>query len=150
MTTRERFDQFFIWAENSIYVVIGLILIISVLFLVFDVIKSFIHLFQSEYLVRQVVEVIDTTLLILMVVEILYTIRVSFKEHTLCSEPFIIVALIAAIRRILVISVETAYIPEKFEPHMIEISILGILIFIFVGSIVLIRRQSKTKVNQAK
>ena len=80
-----------------------------------------------------------------MIVEILYTIRVSVKEHTLCADPFIIVAMIAAVRRILIISVESAYMPEKFEPHMIEIAILGILIFVFAGSIILLRRRSPVR-----
>ena len=78
-----------------------------------------------------------------MVIEIFYTVKVSFKEHSLCAEPFLIVALIAAIRRILVISVESAYMPEKFNNHMIEISILGVLIFIFVISLILLRKQDR-------
>jgi hypothetical protein len=50
----------------------------------------------------------------LMVLEIFYTVHVSFKEHILRPEPLLIVGLIATIRRILVISVESAYMPEEF------------------------------------
>jgi Phosphate-starvation-inducible E family len=42
-----------------------------------------------------------------MVVELLYTVQVSFREHTIVPEPFLIVGLVAVIRRILVITAET-------------------------------------------
>jgi hypothetical protein len=75
-------------------------------------------LFGSVSLIRQVVEVIDTTLLTLMAVEIIYPIRVSIEAYAWCSEVFIIATLLAAIRRIPVLKIETAYMPEKFEVHM--------------------------------
>ena len=70
--------------ENGIYLVISLILLTAVVFLVYDVFMTFIELHDN--LTREIVEIIDKTLLILMVVEILYTIRVSVKEHTLCAD----------------------------------------------------------------
>ena len=41
-----------------------------------------------------------------MVIEILHTVRVSFTEGALVSEPFLVVGLIASIRRVLVITLE--------------------------------------------
>ena len=41
-----------------------------------------------------------------MIVEILYTVQVSFREHALIPEPFLIVGLIAGIRRVLVLTAE--------------------------------------------
>ena len=79
-----------------------------------------------------------------MVLEILHTIRVSIKEHQLLCEPFLIVGLIASVRRILVLSVEAAYVSEitneAFQKAMIESGILAFLILIFVSSIVLLRK----------
>jgi uncharacterized membrane protein (DUF373 family) len=50
------------------------------------------------------VDLLDRMLLILMIVELLYTVQVSFREHTLVPEPFLIVGLIAVTRRILVVT----------------------------------------------
>ena len=47
---------------------------------------------------------IDRILLVFMVIEILHTVRVSFNEGALVCEPFLIVGLIASIRRVLVIT----------------------------------------------
>ena len=43
-----------------------------------------------------------------MVVEVMHTVRVSFRSGTLVCEPFLIVGLIASIRRVLVITLETS------------------------------------------
>ncbi len=37
------------------------------------------------------VDLLDQILLILMVLEILYTVQVSFREHVLSPEPFLVV-----------------------------------------------------------
>lgn len=42
----------------------------------------------------------DRILRILLVVELLYTVQVSFREHGLIPEPFLLVGPMAAIRRI--------------------------------------------------
>ena len=133
-------EKFFNLSENIIYVIIAILLFITSIFLIYDIMHSFFVHSYADGFIRWIVEIIDKILLMLMVIEIFYTVHVSFKEHVLGPEPFFIVGLIAAIRRILVISVESAYMPEKFNNHMIEISILGGLIFIFVISLILLRK----------
>lgn len=49
---------------------------------------------------------LDSLLLVMMLVEILHTVDISLRQHVLSSEPFLIVGLIAAIRRVLVITAE--------------------------------------------
>jgi Phosphate-starvation-inducible E family len=47
-----------------------------------------------------ILRTIDRMLLVLMLVEILHTVRISIRSHVLVTEPFLIVGLIATIRRI--------------------------------------------------
>lgn len=133
-------DRFFLMCENIIYFTIGLALVATAIFLIIHVGSSFFTAPPKDKFVTWVVEILDNTLLTLMIIEILYTIRVSIKEHALTPEPFLIVAVIAAVRRILVVSVELAHMPEKFDRSMIEIGVLGVLIFIFVMSIIIFNR----------
>jgi hypothetical protein len=84
-----------------------------------------------------------------MVVEILHTVRVSFHSGTLVCEPFLIVGLIASIRRVLVITLESSQVnqPGKWTPEtqglfdstMLELAVLGSLILIMMISICLLR-----------
>lgn len=145
MNIKERIDSIFELVEYVAYILVGFLLVATVVFLVFDIVKSFFNFPEPGKLILWVVKILDRTLLMLMIAEILYTVRLSIKERVLYSEPFLIVGLIAAIRRILVISVETAYQPEKFEPFMIEISILGVLVFLFAVSLVMLRKSSLPK-----
>ncbi len=55
---------------------------------------------------------LDHILLVLLIVELLYTVQVSFREHALLPEPFLLVGLIAAIRRVLVLTAEYSHAKE--------------------------------------
>jgi uncharacterized membrane protein (DUF373 family) len=46
--------------------------------------------------------VLDQFLLVLMIVELLHTARISIQSQALTMEPFLVVGLIASIRRVLV------------------------------------------------
>jgi uncharacterized membrane protein (DUF373 family) len=95
---------------------------------------------------------IDRLLFVLMVVEILHTVRVSFRSGELVCEPFLIVGLIASIRRVLVITLESSQANEPgkwtgdsqamLNATMLELSILGGLILVMVISIYLLRRRT--------
>jgi uncharacterized membrane protein (DUF373 family) len=75
------------------------------------------------------IAVLDQLLLILMIIEILYTVQVSFREHLLVPEPFVLVAMIAAVRRILVITAEFGTLMEQgesaFRFALIELALLS-------------------------
>jgi hypothetical protein len=79
-----------------------------------------------------------------MVVEILYTVQVSFRGQTLVPEPFLIIGLIAGIRRVLILTAEFKDLLQKgetaFRNAMIELGLLAFLIIALVISIVLLRR----------
>jgi hypothetical protein len=91
-----------------------------------------------------------------MLVEILHTVRISIRSHILVIiEPFLVVGLIASIRRILVISLEAASLTKRgsvttegasiFRTSMIELGLLGLLILILVVSISLLRHYAPTQ-----
>ena len=91
------------------------------------------------------VALLDRILLILLFVELLYTIQVSFREHILVPEPFLLVGLIAAIRRILVLTAEFAEIQGKpeadFQRLIVELAVLTVLIAALVISLFLLRKR---------
>jgi len=134
------FNNLIIIGENVIYAIIILFLFVSAGLLVYDEVLTLLEYSKEAAGIKVIIEIIAKTLLLLMVIEILSTVRISIREHTLCAEPFLIVGLIASIRRILIISVETAYMHDYFWNFMVEIGILAGLSFIFVISIVLLRK----------
>ena len=133
-------------AEQGVYVVIGGMLILA---LILALIGAFALLFEGARDLGHtdaIFQIIDRLLFVLMLVEILHTVHASIRSGTLVCEPFLIVGLIACIRRILVITLETSQItqPERwsvgnnmplFQASMIELGVLGLLIVVLVGSI---------------
>jgi uncharacterized membrane protein (DUF373 family) len=100
--------------------------------------------------IRSLFVIVDRLLFVLMVIEILHTVRASIQTHQMSSEPFLIVGLIATIRRILVVTLETsdkategpagASAALSFEHAMIELGILAMLTLVLAIAIYLSRR----------
>jgi Phosphate-starvation-inducible E family len=142
---REWISTGFTRVEDVAYVGLGLVLAVSALVLLGSVAHSLGRAILFENLSEKIVGLLDQSLLILMIVEILYTLQVSFREHVLVAEPFLIVGLIAAIRRVLLLTAEFSkpaeIVEAAFRNVMLELGILTGLILTLVFSLFLLRRQ---------
>jgi uncharacterized membrane protein (DUF373 family) len=131
--------------EDVVYIGLGLLLAGSSIILLGTGIVGFgQHLLAGSF-VENVVPLLDRILLVLLFVELLYTVQVSVREHTLVPEPFLLVGLIAAIRRILVLTAEFGELAEKseevFRHFIIELAALTVLIVAVVFSLFLLRKR---------
>jgi uncharacterized membrane protein (DUF373 family) len=105
---------------------------------------TFSHDAMHTLLPAAIISLLDRLLLVLMIVELLYTVQVSFREHTLAPEPFLIVGLVAAIRRVLLLTAEVTGggqppAEAAFRFAMIELGILTVMIVAFVASLLMLR-----------
>ncbi len=97
----------------------------------------------------EIVNVLDRILLVLMIVELLYTVKVSFREHALIPEPFLIVSLIAATRRILIVTAQFSALLEQpseaaFRNAMLELALLTGMVVALVASLLMLRKRAAT------
>ncbi len=90
---------------------------------------------------------LDVVLLVLMVVELAYTVVLSLRGVVLSAEPFLIVGLIAVIRRILVITVGEVQggksSSQLTQNSAVELGILTGVVLVFVISITMLRWRSR-------
>jgi uncharacterized membrane protein (DUF373 family) len=132
--------------QDVVYVSLGILLSLSAGALLVQGAVDLVRAVREGVDVRAIVTLLDQILLALMIIELLYTVQVSFREHTLVAEPFLLVALIAAVRRILVITAEFGaqprIDPETFRHIMSELALLTLLIVVLVPSIVFMRRRA--------
>jgi uncharacterized membrane protein (DUF373 family) len=143
--TRTVISRAFTLVEDVVYIGIGVLLTFSALVLL---VNGAIGLWRATIEgapLPGVINLLDRTLLVLMLVELLYTVQVSFREHTLLPEPFLIVGLIAATRRILVVTAEFSVTgkdgaPDRFRNGMLEIALLTLMTVALVGSLLMLRR----------
>src|SRR5882724_2369965 len=133
--------------EDIVYLGLGLLLAGSSIALLVSGMISFGQNLMARTLTGNIVPLLDRILLILLVVELLYTVQVSFREHGLIPEPFLLVGLIAAIRRVLVLTAEVAQVqdePETVFKHFItELVVLTVLIVALVFSLILLRMRGE-------
>lgn len=138
--------------EDIVYLGLGVLLAGSSIALLVSGMISFVQNLMARSLTTNVVPLLDRILLILLVVELLYTVQVSFREHGLIPEPFLLVGLIAAIRRILVLTAEFADLRDKpeteFQHLIIELAVLTFMIVALVVSLVLLRKRGVATVAE--
>lgn len=143
---RDWIAQGFTRVEDVVYIGLGLLLAASAVVLLADGAVSFARSLLAGALATRVIELLDRILLIMMIVEILYTVQVSFREHALVPEPFLIVGLIAVTRRILVLTAEFADLVEKgevaFRNAMVELGLLTAMVLVLVVSLVMLRKRA--------
>jgi phosphate starvation-inducible membrane PsiE len=143
-------DRVFHQIEIVAYILLGLLLAVAAVLGMGGTAILILHSLQTNVDEDSLVIAIDRLLFVLMVVEILHTVRVSFRSGTLVAEPFLVVGLIASIRRVLVITLESSQANQygKMTPEsqtllhstMLELLVLGALILVMVISIYLLRR----------
>ena len=141
--------------EQGVYIVIAVMLVLALLLALAGSTSLLWEGIKDWTGTDAIFHIIDRLLFVLMMVEILHTVHASVRTGTLVCEPFLIVGLIACIRRVLVITLETSQItqPEKWDPaklplfqsSMIELSVLAVLIAVLVGSIRLTRPGEREK-----
>src|SRR6202171_5933495 len=88
------------------------------------------------------IEILNTVLLVMMTMEIVYTVAISLESHTLNAEPFLIIGMIAGIRRMLVItatSTEQEAHAEQFHNSLVELGLIAAMVVALAGAIWILR-----------
>lgn len=147
--------------EMVIYVALGVILSLAAMFALVTASQTLWQGLAAGGSARTVVEVIDRLLVVLLLVEILHTVRISIRSHTLVTEPFLVVGLIATIRRMLVITLDAANLTSaanwaadgqaRLRASLQELGLLGAIVIVLVISIHILRKsQSRYEEQETK
>src|SRR5438105_9710001 len=93
-------------AESVVLSLIGVALVLVAILLLYS---SMYDLSEAVHegpgaIEHKAIEILNTVLLVMMTMEIVYTVAISLTSHTLNAEPFLIIGVIAGIRRMLVIT----------------------------------------------
>jgi uncharacterized membrane protein (DUF373 family) len=136
--------------EMVIYAALGVILSFAAVYALFTAFQTLWQGLAAGESAKTIVEVIDRLLAVLMLVEILHTVRISIRSHTLVTEPFLVVGLIATIRRMLVITLDAANLTSaanwandgqaRLRASLLELGLLGAIVIVLVISIHILRK----------
>jgi phosphate starvation-inducible membrane PsiE len=135
--------------ESVVLFAIAIVLASLAVLLLFSSVQALWVAVVGGQIRDQAITILDSVLLVMMTMEIVYTVTLSLESHTLLVEPFLIVGAIAAIRRMLVITAESTKIeisnPDVFRNTLVELGLLAATIVAIAVSIFILRRGSKTR-----
>jgi uncharacterized membrane protein (DUF373 family) len=133
--------------EDVLYIAVSAVLAIAGLILFGTGLYTFATGFQDGDLSSKVLDLLDAMLLVFIVTELIHTISAVIRERVLLTEPFLIVGIIAAIRRLVLISAEAKDLLGKpdFADAMLEIGVLTAAIVLLALSIFLLRHTTRSE-----
>jgi hypothetical protein len=143
-------SELFLRVELVVYVALGILLSVTAMLALGSAALLLWEGMSDWRGTSAIFQIVDRLMFVLMLIEILHTVRGSVRSGALTPEPFLIVGLIASIRNVLVITLKSSGVTSEghalvegeklFRASIVELGVLGALILIFVGSIYLLRR----------
>jgi hypothetical protein len=139
-------SELFLRVELVVYIGLGILLSVTALVVLGSATLLLWDGMRDWRGTDAIFQIVDRLMFVLMLIEILHTVRGSVRSGELTPEPFLIVGLIASIRNVLVITLKSteghALVEGEmfFRTSMVELAVLGALILVFVSSIYLLRR----------
>jgi uncharacterized membrane protein len=153
--------ELFLRVELVVYVALGILLSATALLALGSAALLLWEAIRDWSGTSAIFLIVDRLMFVLMLIEILHTVRGSVRSGALTPEPFLIVGLIASIRNVLVITLKSSGVTSEgpgsigaemlFRSSIVELGVLGALILIFVVSIYLLwRGRAQTAANAAQ
>jgi uncharacterized membrane protein (DUF373 family) len=149
----------FLHIEHAAYVLLGLLLAGAAAVALLHSVSSLTAAVLDWGADASLLQTIDQLLFVFMLIEIMHTVRASLRDGGLSCEPFLVVGLIASIRRVLVITLQTSQatkgkdwspdIEAMLRSSMMELGVMAVLILAMVVSIFLLHRARPAEAGPA-
>lgn len=111
--------------EDLLYAVLGLFLIVAALWTVGSFLSNLHTLPPSLWMTTA----LDRFLLALMMLELLHTILLFLRTHRFSHEPFLVVGIIAGIRRVLVVTAQQSTVHRMVETqYLMDLSVTVLVV----------------------
>jgi hypothetical protein len=134
-------ESTFAAAEGGIYLVVASLLLVAALLTAVGTVVDVIEGSDSRSITDTGVFILSRVLLMFIIAELLYTLRLVNFGGRILVEPFLFIGLIACVRRILVITAEVEGHPQRrdIEDFLIQVGALAGLVIVLAAAIHLLR-----------
>jgi uncharacterized membrane protein (DUF373 family) len=132
-------------AETAIYAVVAALLLVAGGFTLVGTVVDTIEGADSREIADTGVFLLDRVLLMFIVAELLYTLRVVNFRGRILVEPFLFIGLIAVVRKLLVLAAEADNDGTRPSDLAIQVAALAGLALVLTISVYLLRRSSSDR-----
>ena len=122
-------------AQDAVTVAVGVVLIALAAVLVVAALAGFVS--SGRPLAIRASGLLDQVLLVLILVEIVHTVVLSLRAHRLVAQPFIVVGLVAVIRKILLV------LSDQTSVDTTQLWLLIAMVAAFVAGLIAVSRFEK-------
>ncbi len=131
-------------AERIVYFGAALFLLVTIGMIFFSAVTTFLEVAERGML-ETALEILDRILLIFIFAELLGTITTIVRDNEVRAEPFLLIGLIAVVRRILAVtaSIEQSLGTPQFINLLYELGVLTALVVALAGAFYFIRRDER-------
>jgi uncharacterized membrane protein (DUF373 family) len=117
-------------AEDGIHLVAAALLVAVAVGVAVVVVGNTVDFLRGPHKAStMVLSVINNTLILFIVAELLHTVRITIRDRHLNAEPFLVVGMIAGVRRVLIVTAEAEQ-SFRWNPKGIELIVLMGLILV--------------------
>ncbi|MEA2271566.1 MAG: hypothetical protein QOI98_274 [Solirubrobacteraceae bacterium] len=134
-------------AQALIYAVVALLLLTAVGFTLVGTVKDVIEGSDSRPITDTGVFILDRVLLMFIIAELLYTLRLIDVGGRILVEPFLFIGLIAVVRKVLVLAAEFDQ-SGRTSDFLEQLAALGGLVLILSLAIYLLRKSASLPQRQ--
>jgi uncharacterized membrane protein (DUF373 family) len=127
-------------AESAIYIVVALLLVVAGALTLAGTVVDLVEGSSSRPISDTGVFLLDRVLLLFIIAELLYTLRVVNFGGQILVEPFLFIGLIAVVRKVLVLTAEAHAQGSPIDDFVIQLGALAGLALVLALSIWLLRR----------
>ena len=129
--------------ETGFYVVVAMLLLAAGVVVIVGTVSDLVNaLVEGEPLLSVALTLIEEALLLVIVGELLFTLQLVLSGEQLRGEPFLLIGLVATVRRVVVVTAEVESLPEggrELTNFLLKLGLLGVLTASFAGAILLLR-----------
>jgi len=142
-------------AEDAVYVCVAVLLVAGALVLLISAAGELGGLGDGPA-DTTVLKLLDRLLLVFILVELIFAVRMTLSRREIVAEPFLIVGMIVSIKEIILLSVEVANVLEgkpttegTKDPSAfaLQIALLGLLVVVLAVSVLILRMKEREPVE---
>jgi uncharacterized membrane protein (DUF373 family) len=126
-------------AETAIYLVAACLLMLAAVLTAIGTITDLIETSKNRSITDNGVFILDRVLLLFIIAELLYTLRLVNFGGQILVEPFLFIGLIAVVRKVLVVTAETARGHRAVTDFLVQIGAMAGLALVLALAIHLLR-----------
>lgn len=130
-------------AEAVFYLVVALFLLVAGVLVIAGTVGDLVSGLGEDPLLTVALNLVEESLLLVIVGELLFTLRLVLTGGVLSGEPFLLIGLVATVRRVVVVTAEVESYPDggrELTNFLLELALLAALTIAFAVALYLLRR----------